>query len=86
MFEVDKAVYKLKTQLLKEGITREQLLGYLDFLRQNTTKKYSFIGAFIGILGYLGTKTFLKDILPDWSSLSSVSNFFMYTFVEFCSV
>ena len=75
MFEVDKAVYKLKTQLLKEGITREQLLGYLDFLRQNTTKKYSFIGAFIGILGYLGTKTFLKDILPDWSSLSSVSNF-----------
>lgn len=75
MFEVDKAIYKLKTQLLKEGITREQLLGYIDFLRQNTTKKYSFIGAFIGILGYLGTKTFLKDILPDWSSLSSVSNF-----------
>lgn len=75
MFEVDKAIYKLKRQLLKEGITREQLLGYIDILRKNTTKKHSFIGAFIGILGYLGTKTFLKDILPDWSSLSSVSNF-----------
>lgn len=75
VFEVDQAIFKLKRQFLNEGITREQLLAYIDFLSKNTSKKNNIIGILIGVLSYLGTKTFLKELLPDWSSISSVSAF-----------
>lgn len=75
MFEVDQAIFKLKRQFLNEGITREQLLAYIDFLSKNTSKKNNIVGILVGVLSYLGTKTFLKELLPDWSSVSSVSAF-----------
>ena len=76
MFEVDKVVFCLKEKLEVQGISKEQLKDYLDFLSSNEPKKIGIYSIILAVFGYFGSTKFLKGLLPDLNNINDVSTVF----------
>lgn len=76
MFEVDKVIFNLKENFENQGVSKDQLKEYLDFLSNNEPKKIGIYSILLAILGYLGSNTFLKSLLPDLNNITDVSKVF----------
>lgn len=76
MFEVDKVVFGLKEKFEVQGILKEQLKDYLDFLYNNEPKKIGIYSIILAVFGYLGSTKFLKVLLPDLSNIKDVPTVF----------
>lgn len=76
MFEVDKVVFGLKEKFEVQGISKEQLKDYLDFLYNNEPKKIGIYSIILAVFGYLGSTKFLKVLLPDLSNIKDVPTVF----------
>ncbi|GGE35178.1 hypothetical protein [Streptococcus himalayensis] len=62
MFEVDKVIWILKKNLEGQGINKEQLINYLEFLENYSSKKYGLKEMALPVLSYLGIENLLKNI------------------------
>ena len=76
MFEVDKVIFKLKERFKNQGVSKDQLKDYLDFLSNNEPKKIGIYSILLAIFGYLGSNTFLKSLLPELNNIADVSKLF----------
>lgn len=79
MFEVDKVIFKLKERFKNQGVSKDQLKDYLDFLSNNEPKKIGIYSILLAIFGYLGSNTFLKSLLPELNNITDVSKLFNAT-------
>lgn len=75
MFEVDKVVFKLKEKFENQGVTREQLKDYLNFLSNDDPKKVGFYGIIISVFGYFGIDK-LKSLFPQLNNITDISKLF----------
>lgn len=75
MFEVDKVVFKLKEKFENQGVTREQLKDYLNFLSNDDPKKVGFYGIIISVFGYFGIDK-LKSLFPQLNNIMDISKLF----------
>lgn len=75
MFEVDKVVFKLKEKFENQGVTREQLKDYLNFLSNDDPKKVGLYGIIISVFGYFGIDK-LKSLFPQLNNITDISKLF----------
>lgn len=75
MFEVDKVVFKLKEKFEDQGVSREQLKEYLNFLCNDDPKKVDFYGIIISVFGYFGIDK-LKSLFPQLNNITDISQVF----------
>ena len=72
MFEVDKVVFKLKEKFEDQGVSKEQLKDYLDFLYNDEPKKVGFYSIIISVFGYFGIDK-LKGLFPQLNNITDIS-------------
>lgn len=75
MFEVDKVVFKLKEKFEDQGVSREQLKEYLNFLCNDDPKKVGFYGIIISVFGYFGIDK-LESLFPQLNNITDISKVF----------
>lgn len=63
VFEIDQAVNLLKKKLVEKGITRNQIQIYIKFLDDRSMEKNSLFDILVGILTFIGTNTFLRELM-----------------------
>lgn len=76
MFEVDKVVFKLKEKFEEQGVSKEQLKDYLDFLYTDEPKKVGFYSIIISVFGYFGLDKFIKGFFPELNNITDISKVF----------
>jgi membrane protein len=76
MFEVDKVVFKLKEKFEEQGVSKEQLKDYLDFLHIDEPKKVGFYSIIISVFGYFGFDKFIKGFFPQLNNITDISKVF----------
>ena len=72
MFEIDQAVNLLKKRLVQEGITRNQIQNYIEFLDKNSMKRNRLLDIFVGILTFIGTNSLLRELITNQINLNAL--------------
>lgn len=77
VFEIDQAVNLLKKKLVQEGINRNQIQIYIEFLDKRSMGKTGLFDIFVGILTFIGTNTFLKEVITILTQFITLSDPFI---------
>lgn len=77
VFEIDQAVNLLKKKLVQEGINRNQIQTYIEFLDKRSMGKNGLFDIFVGILTFIGTNTFLRGLITDPIKFTTLSKNFI---------
>lgn len=65
VFEIDQAINVLKKKLVQEGINRNQIQTYIEFLDKNSMERNALLDIFVGILTFIGTNSFLREMITN---------------------
>lgn len=65
MFEVDKVIWKLRNNLVSQGINQEQLNDYISFLKSDSPKSYGLKGIIVSILSFFGIQNVIENVLKN---------------------
>lgn len=67
----------MKKKLVQEGINRNQIQTYIEFLDKRSMGKNGLFDIFVGILTFIGTNTFLRGLITDPIKFTTLSKNFI---------
>ncbi|RGM74521.1 hypothetical protein DXB95_05100 [Streptococcus ilei] len=78
IYEIDKLLYSLKTELMNVGISKEDIESYINMLRSYKANiQFGFKDVIIGMFTFFTTESYIKIISQNWNNIEKQINCYL---------